>query len=85
MKTVNQTFTDEEMQKLQKTKGEKSWHDFILELVEKETQLLNLLQRFYNRLTYPIEKWWDMRVWKRFLNRKQLRVITRIYDEMWKP
>jgi predicted CopG family antitoxin len=34
MKTINETFTDEEFQKLQALKGEKNWHDFILELVK---------------------------------------------------
>jgi len=35
MRTVNETFTDEEFQKLQTVKGEKTWHDFILELIKK--------------------------------------------------
>jgi predicted CopG family antitoxin len=34
MKTVNVTFTDEEYQKLSKSKGENNWHDFILILAE---------------------------------------------------
>jgi len=32
MKTINETFTDEEFQKLQTVKGEKSWHDFLMRL-----------------------------------------------------
>jgi predicted CopG family antitoxin len=32
MKTINETFTDEEFQKLQTAKGEKSWHDFVMKL-----------------------------------------------------
>lgn len=33
MKTLNETFSEPEFEKLQKKKGKKSWHDFILELV----------------------------------------------------
>jgi predicted CopG family antitoxin len=33
MKTINETFEDEEFNKLVKKKGKKSWHDFIMELV----------------------------------------------------
>jgi predicted CopG family antitoxin len=35
MKTINETFTDEEFDKLQARKKNKSWHDFIMELVKK--------------------------------------------------
>jgi|WetSurMetagenome_2_1015567.scaffolds.fasta_scaffold1823660_1 predicted CopG family antitoxin len=38
MKTINETFTDEEFQKLQTVKGEKSWHDFVLKLVDRRKQ-----------------------------------------------
>lgn len=31
MKTINETFTDEEFERLVKAKGDKTWHDFILE------------------------------------------------------
>ena len=31
MKTINVTFDDKEYEKLLKTKGKKSWHDFIME------------------------------------------------------
>ena len=31
MKTINEKFTDGEFEQLQLAKGEKSWHDFILE------------------------------------------------------
>jgi predicted CopG family antitoxin len=34
MKTLHQTFTDEEFEKLQAKKGTKSWHDFIMELAK---------------------------------------------------
>lgn len=34
MKTINETFTDEEYKKLLKWKKEKTWHDFILKLIE---------------------------------------------------
>lgn len=34
MKTVNVVFEDKEFEALVKTKGTKSWHDFILTLVE---------------------------------------------------
>lgn len=34
MKTLNQTFTDDEYEKLLEEKGKKNWHQFILELVE---------------------------------------------------
>lgn len=30
MKTINETFTDEEFKQLIKLKGDLSWHDFIL-------------------------------------------------------
>jgi len=32
MKTINETFTDEEFRKLQTAKGEKNWHDFVMRL-----------------------------------------------------
>jgi predicted CopG family antitoxin len=32
MKTINVPFEDKEHKKLMKMKGEKSWHDFILEM-----------------------------------------------------
>ncbi len=34
MKTINVTFEDEEVSKLEGKKGERSWHDFILMLLE---------------------------------------------------
>jgi predicted CopG family antitoxin len=34
MKTIHQTFTDEEFKKLHSAKGQKSWHDFILKLAK---------------------------------------------------
>lgn len=34
MKTINETFTDEEHKELSKRKGKLSWHDFILKLLE---------------------------------------------------
>ena len=36
MKRINETFTDAEFQRLKKAKGKKNWHDFILELANKE-------------------------------------------------
>ena len=30
MKSLNETFTDEEWEELKKAKGDLSWHDFIL-------------------------------------------------------
>jgi len=36
MRTVNETFTDKEFQRLQTVKKEKTWHDFILELAKHE-------------------------------------------------
>jgi hypothetical protein len=35
MKTLNETFTEEEFHKLQSSKGQKSWHDFILLLIKE--------------------------------------------------
>jgi len=35
MRTINETFTEEEFQKLQAVKGEKTWRDLILELTKK--------------------------------------------------
>lgn len=34
MKTINETFTDEEYKKLLKEKKGKTWHDFILRLIK---------------------------------------------------
>ena len=34
MKTIHQTFTDEEFEKLHVVKGTKNWHDFIMELAK---------------------------------------------------
>lgn len=36
MKTINVTFSDENHELLVKAKGELSWHDFILKLLEAE-------------------------------------------------
>jgi hypothetical protein len=36
MRTINETFTEEEFQKLQTVKGKKNWHDFIMELAKDE-------------------------------------------------
>lgn len=35
MRTLNETFTEEEFEKLRSAKGDKTWHDFIMELVKK--------------------------------------------------
>jgi len=35
MKTINVTFEDVEHKKLEQKKGNLSWHDFIMNLVEK--------------------------------------------------
>jgi hypothetical protein len=35
MKTVNEVFTDEEHEQLKRKKGNKRWHDFILELTKE--------------------------------------------------
>jgi len=34
MKTINETFTEEEFQKLQSVKGQESWHNFIMKLAK---------------------------------------------------
>jgi len=34
MKTINVTFEDEEYERLVKKKGDKSWHNFIMEIVK---------------------------------------------------
>jgi predicted CopG family antitoxin len=34
MKAINVTFEDKEHEELSKKKGELSWHDFILKLIE---------------------------------------------------
>ena len=39
MKSINETFTDEEFQKLQSMKGQKSWHEFILLLVKEGNKI----------------------------------------------
>jgi predicted CopG family antitoxin len=36
LRTINETFTDEEFQKLQTVKGQKSWHDFIMRLAKNK-------------------------------------------------
>ena len=38
MKTINETFTDEEHKRMVKLKGKLSWRDFILFLVIKEEE-----------------------------------------------
>jgi len=38
MKTINETFTDEEYRKLKKAKGKTNWHDFILMLIGKQKE-----------------------------------------------
>jgi hypothetical protein len=38
MKSINETFTDEEFKQLQEAKGKLSWHDFILQLKEVKTK-----------------------------------------------
>lgn len=38
MKTINETFTDEEYAKLKEKKDGLSWHDFIMQLVEEKKQ-----------------------------------------------
>lgn len=45
---------------------------------------MNLLQRLYNRLVCRLVKWHDMPKWKRFLKPRELAVVCRVYDEMWK-
>ncbi len=42
MKNVNQVFTDEEFQALQSAKGNKNWHDFIMELAKPQTHSFSL-------------------------------------------
>jgi len=36
MKALNVPLEDKEFEKLRKTKGDKTWHDFIMSLVEGE-------------------------------------------------
>ena len=36
MRTLNETFTNEEFQRLHAVKKEKTWHDFIMELAKYE-------------------------------------------------
>ncbi len=36
MKTINVTFSDEEHELLVEAKGDTSWHDFVLKLLEKK-------------------------------------------------
>lgn len=36
MKTINETFTDEEHERLIEEKGELSWHDFIMKLIRNK-------------------------------------------------
>ena len=39
MKQIRETFTDEEHKKLIKSKGEQSWHDFIMSLASQSPNL----------------------------------------------
>ena len=39
MRTINETFTEEEFEKLQTVKKKKSWHDFIMELAKNKQKL----------------------------------------------
>lgn len=36
MRTINETFTEQEFDKLKNKKGKRNWHDFILELLKHE-------------------------------------------------
>lgn len=36
MKTIHETFDDNEMELLKRAKGSKTWHSFIMELAKKE-------------------------------------------------
>jgi hypothetical protein len=38
MKTINETFTEDEFEALQQAKGDKSWHDFIMLLAKVQKQ-----------------------------------------------
>jgi len=38
MKTINVTFEDKEHTKLEKQKGDLSWHDFILDILNHTTK-----------------------------------------------
>ena len=38
MKTINETFTDEEFYALLVKKGKISWHDFIMKLTDEDTE-----------------------------------------------
>jgi hypothetical protein len=37
VKHLRETFTEEEMKRLQRAKGKRTWHDFIMKLAAKET------------------------------------------------
>lgn len=39
VKQINVYFDDEEHKKLEKIKGDLSWHDFIMKLIEKESEV----------------------------------------------
>ena len=36
IKKISESFTEEEFERLKKVKGDKSWHDFIMELAKVE-------------------------------------------------
>lgn len=38
MKTINVTFEEKEHKKLTEEKGEQSWHEFILKLIDKDKE-----------------------------------------------
>ena len=38
MKTINETFTDEEHEQLSQAKKDLSWHDFIIKLIKREAE-----------------------------------------------
>jgi predicted CopG family antitoxin len=41
LRTINETFTEEEFKKLQAGKGKRNWHDFIMELAKNKEQAQN--------------------------------------------
>lgn len=48
MKPINVIFEDSEMEALKKVKGDKTWHDFILELSQKRYSSTDLTRIMFD-------------------------------------
>jgi predicted CopG family antitoxin len=49
MKTINETFTDEEYEMLLRYKGSLTWHDFIMKIITFEKRISKLEKQVKER------------------------------------